>query len=643
MSDYFNNDNRICKILQILEHKRSASLEYLEKKLNVSAKSIKNDIKELNEIFDGNALIQFKLGKYKLYVLEYKQFERIKENLYLHDDFFNSPKKRMAYVIKRLMNDENPVLTEDLAFEMSIGRTTLVGDLKKIREALEKYNIKIVGKTNTGLKLQGEEIDIRLFVLENLYEEIYKDHELDYDVKEELDKIFLDLKLEGSTRKQIIKFLTVLIDRLVNGHSIDELNETYEDLIYTDQINVSNNISDRIEKIFGIKIPDNERVFMTLPIVGMRTPMDIDRVKNLEITEEVIDLVLDIIKLIKLEMNITITPGNLLDEFTYHISFMLNRLKYGIKIKNPVLDEIKEKYMVPYKLAELTKILIEDRTKKKVSKDELGFLAVYFSVFISENSYEQNKLCSIAIVCGTGKITARLIAAQLRKIVDIDTRLEMFSDSQVNKELLDQFDLVLSTIRIECDTVTPIIYLKEIFDENQLKNKIESVRYTEKLNIPMLQGMESLVLSLLDEEKFFILDSDKSYMENVDYMIDNLYGLSYVDKGFKERIHSRESKSTMVFDEYIALPHAINKGTDKIIFSIGVFADGKKKEKDDKLKVIFLLAIPDIEEKDDDILVKIYDEIIAISKDKQAVENIAKVKNYRELLLYFIKQDNVFN
>lgn len=57
MSDYFNNDNRICKVLQILEHKRSASLEYLEKKLNVSTKSIKNDIKELNEIFDGNALI----------------------------------------------------------------------------------------------------------------------------------------------------------------------------------------------------------------------------------------------------------------------------------------------------------------------------------------------------------------------------------------------------------------------------------------------------------------------------------------------------------------------------------------------------------------------------------------------------------
>ena len=421
------------------------------------------------------------------------------------------------------------------------------------------------------------------------------------------------------------------------------LNETYEDLIYTKQIKIANDISDRLEELFGLTIPDNERVFMTLPIVGMRTPMDIDRVKNLEITDEVINLVLDIIELIKLEMDITITPGNLLDEFTYHISFMLNRLKYGIKIKNPVLDEIKEKYMVPYKLAEIAKMLIEDRTKKKVSKDELGFLAVYFSVFISENTYEQNKICSIAIICGTGKITARLIAAQLRKIVDIDTKLDMFSDSQVNKEILDKYDLVLSTIKFECDTITPIIHLKEIFDENQLKNKIESVRYTEKLDIPMLQGMESLVLSLLDEEKFFVLDRNKSYTKNVDFMIDSLYEAGCVDEGFKERIHIRESKSTMVFDENIALPHAINYETDKIVFAIGVFSDEDKKKKSDDLKVVFLLAIPDSDEKDDSVLVKIYDEIIAIAKDKEIVENISKVKDYKELLLYFIKQDKIFN
>ena len=39
------------------------------------------------------------------------------------------------------MNDENPVLTEDLAFEMSIGRTTLVGDLKKTRMQRQKLYI----------------------------------------------------------------------------------------------------------------------------------------------------------------------------------------------------------------------------------------------------------------------------------------------------------------------------------------------------------------------------------------------------------------------------------------------------------------------------------------------------------------------
>ena len=30
-------------------------------------------------------------------------------------------------------------------------------------------------------------------------------------------------------------------------------------------------------------------------------------------------------------------------------------------------------------------------------------------------------------------------------------------------------------------------------------------------------------------------------------------------------------------------------------------------------------------------------------EDKEIIENISKVKDYKELLLYFIKQDNIFN
>ena len=99
----------------------------------------------------------------------------------------------------------------------------------------------------------------------------------------------------------------------------------------------------------------------------------------------------------------------------------------------------------------------------------------------------------------------------------------------------------------------------------------------------------------------------------------------------------------MIFDENIALPHAINYQTEKIVFAIGVFSEEDKSKKSDDLKVVFLLAIPNSDEKDDAILVKIYDEIIAMAKDKDIIENISKVKDYKELLLYFIKQDKIFN
>ena len=38
---------------------------------------------------------------------------------------------------------------------------------------IEKYDLKIKGKANTGLALCGDEYKIRLFILENIYEQLY--------------------------------------------------------------------------------------------------------------------------------------------------------------------------------------------------------------------------------------------------------------------------------------------------------------------------------------------------------------------------------------------------------------------------------------------------------------------------------------
>lgn len=435
-----------------------------------------------------------------------------------------------------------------------------------------------------------------------------------------------------------MNFFTVMIDRLLNGHTITELDDKYLSIKSTKTFEFIDKLLDEVENKIPIVIPENERIFLVLPIISMRTPINSQGIKGIEISDETIDLVQEIISLIKKQMNITIMPGDFFDEFVYHMFFMINRVKFGIKIKNPVLEDIKEKYPVAFKMAELSKCLIEDKIKKEVSKDEVGYMAMYFGVFISENTYKKREIYKVAVICGSGVLTARIISSQLKKILSPESEIDMYSSSEVNTELLNKYDLICSTYKLNCDTNVPIIYIKEIFDENQLKKQIEQVKYTEKFEIPILQGIDSIILSLLDEEKFFVLDNNVSYKENINFMVDRLSEKGYVDEGFKERLIKREENSTMIFDKHIAIPHVINYESDNIILSIGVFNDTLIIDENRDVKLVFLLGIPETLGENEILLIKIYNEIISIAKDENKLREISKLKNYKDLVLYTIKE-----
>jgi len=121
-----------------------------------------------------------------------------------------------------------------------------------------------------------------------------------------------------------------------------------------------------------------------------------------------------------------------------------------------------------------------------------------------------------------------------------------------------------------------------------------------------------------------------------------LYSRGYVDGGFKQRIREREEKSTMAFNESIAFPHTINYENDQIVISLGIFPEGNKLGENSRTKVVFLVGLPE-KTSNDIILVKLYDEIIAIANDRNTVDTISKVSNYKELILYFTKQNNIFH
>lgn len=54
MKDFYD-ENRSARILNLIEHKHSISLGALVRKLDVSSKTVKNDIKKLNDSLGNSA------------------------------------------------------------------------------------------------------------------------------------------------------------------------------------------------------------------------------------------------------------------------------------------------------------------------------------------------------------------------------------------------------------------------------------------------------------------------------------------------------------------------------------------------------------------------------------------------------------
>ena len=141
------SDNRIANMLQFFRKTPVITVSTLASKLDVSERTVRNDIKQLNHELSGCAVIEGGQGKYSLRIFDADRFREIFAQLIETDDFLNSSRNRMDYIFGKLMRSEEPLLTDELAYEMNVGRTTLVSDLKKLRTEIEPYRLSIIGKT----------------------------------------------------------------------------------------------------------------------------------------------------------------------------------------------------------------------------------------------------------------------------------------------------------------------------------------------------------------------------------------------------------------------------------------------------------------------------------------------------------------
>ncbi len=638
MNNYFAEDRKFL-IIKLLQQNNVIPLSELAKRLDVSTRTIRNDIKLLNELLEDTAFIEMEQGDCCFYITDHYGLEEKKISLEKMQRDFDSPQKRVAYIIKTLMTNDTHYSTEELAYDMNLGRTTLSNEIKKLNKVLKNYQLSIEGTQSAGIRLKGEEFQLRLFILENIYDMLYDGGTIQESVQDCIAALFQNYGLESTTEKNFFQYVVVSIDRIQSGHSLTYMNEKFYTLQESNAWNIIQTVTNKLRPLLNQDFSIEERLFMTIPLAGMRTPTGLENVSKMELKQNIEEVIEEIIEKIGYELNLYLKKDNLQQDFYYHISFMVNRLQFGYMLKNPLAEEITKKYPLAYKMAKIAVKVIEKYYDVVVPEDEVGYITAYFGAYILEYSVVQQKPCRIALICSTGRGTARLIASQLKRLLDHNAEMDLYSEKQISAELLDTYDIVFSTIKLSFETRKQIIRIKDIFDEKELLLHIQKVKYLEKVDFlgEETSGV-SLIAALLEENTFFLLDEKKGYLDNTKMMIQHLIKQGLVDKEFEQRILEREQNSTMVFGHNVAFPHTVNEQKEgKLVLALGVSPKKLASENGEDVQLIFLLALPKGKELDDSVLVRMYDELISIAQNEEYIEEITKAENYKQLVRSFIK------
>ena len=106
------------------------SLVDMRSELDISLQTLQKSIQQLNDVLAPNIQIISQDDLLMLEVYDYTELERILSGSLKQESDFNSSSKRIAYLLKRLIESTSPLLIDDLAEEVGVSRSTLNKDLK---------------------------------------------------------------------------------------------------------------------------------------------------------------------------------------------------------------------------------------------------------------------------------------------------------------------------------------------------------------------------------------------------------------------------------------------------------------------------------------------------------------------------------
>ncbi|WP_303864980.1 BglG family transcription antiterminator [Alkalibaculum bacchi] len=599
-------DSRVEKLLQILFSKEDGAItiNQLASKLSVSNRTVRNDLDKLETYLNtlqGEIKI-IKKPRIGIWFEYDEQGRQSLEKLVNYRSIYLEPyssEERQRFIIKKLIQSFHPVSLQSLADNLIVSRVTISKDLEAVDKRLEKYNLSLVKKKNQGISIDGDEKNWRK-AASDLIAQIKEEQELkdilmksddpignnrlniqdSNNIKDlipqieltKIEKIITEAESQLSSPLSdeaftgLVIHIAISIERLKQKKDIKMPSNNLEDIKKKKEYPVAAWIGMRLEKEIHIKIPESEIAYIALHIIGAKPMEVIDIGNNKEsilndIDSSILDATKEIIGLVANILSVPLSDDkSLLIGLSLHLKTAVNRLKYGLSLRNPLLDQIKEKYPSVFGACWATSIIFERRFNIQITEEEIGYIAIHIGAALERSKSNYRAI----VVCSTGVGTSQLVVSRLKnrikniEIIGVSSLHELTSYEQ------NKYDIIISTIPIP-EKDKPVVSISVFVDENDISLILQKIN---DLSSEKRDNNKYSISSLLNKKFIFLQESFSSRIEVIKEIGDMLNKEGYVTEEFTISALSREKLTSTAVGNGVAIPHGKDTYVNRPIIAV---------------------------------------------------------------------------
>lgn len=606
------------------------NLEYFSNMLQVSSRTIYNDIKNLIKYQNKNGyeICQKRGSGYQIIINDNEAFHRyITKEL---NDIEISPLIRIENIVALILINYDYITIDEIANELKVSRSLIKNELKKVENYFLDKNLQLIKKAHYGIRLNENDINICL-LLSDLYLKNNKivrkciDERIDFDKFKNVSKILMsnlkNYKLDTNYTEllQIHVFLKILIFRCKNNNTGKIKGES---TIYSIiAINVSKVIKQCFNVDFGI-----EEIKSISFLLKQKTKLNLC---DTDLGKSLSNNLIKFLNTLDYEYNTEFSKDeDFKAALLQHTTLLLNRIHENIFFRNPLKEEISVKYPSSFLIAIKFSKILEETYNVKINQDEIGFIATYFAGYMEKQSLKKiNRINRIAIVCSSGKGSAYLIQLKLETVFS-NSEFKTFSLLEMEEVKSYDPDVIFSVTKLQEDFKVPVVFIKELIDDYELI-KIKNIFSKDNYLKSTISLEDKEILKLFNKDFFTIEDEETEYLNIIKKMSLDIENNGYAEKGYSEYVLEREKFLSTIYLNGITIPHPINMCAKKNLISVAIIKNNV--EYDKKIpKIIFMVSLikEDLEFHKNITTVLNY-----LMNNEGGVNNLYASKNYNEFII----------